>query len=362
MSSIVFALVILVALFALIPLLTKRGMMNAARHDEDRYSSSLHLVELDPQTDEPVKQKTSHTTDPGRDPGKKDNTMSQSPSVSTMNGAARSTVQDHIDRVRNERRKAIRRRRLVVLSLLLLGVALILLSLFTPISPWYAAIPAVLLIAVLALGARATARARKWERTIRRAFPRGTGGSADKASSPSRQNHHGSSSRAGSSHRSGNNDRFHADRSLIDSLTQVEDPADKTGTMSRVEIQETLTLAIREQAAAVRGRAQRRMQALQEKQAVTDTTTPVSSREIVSHRQVSQAVPPANPPAIPSSDMAAGWSQTEGGDEPSETLGADIDAILNRRLSYSGEFNSGESNSEEFAENRESSQPVHSAE
>lgn len=356
MSSIVFALVILVALFALIPLLTKRGMMNAARHDEDRYSSSLHLVELDPQTDEPVKQKTSQTTDPGRDPGKKDNTMSQSPSVSTMNGAARSTVQDHIDRVRNERRKAIRRRRLVVLSLLLLGVALILLSLFTPISPWYAAIPAVLLIAVLALGARATARARKWERTIRRAFPRGTGGSADKASSPSRQNHHGSS-RAGSSHRSGNNDRFHADRSLIDSLTQVEDPADKTGTMSRVEIQETLTLAIREQAAAVRGRAQRRMQALQEKQAVADTTTPVSSREIVSHRQVSQAVPPANPPAIPSSDMAAGWSRAEGGDEPSETLGADIDAILSRRLSDSGEFNSGE-----FAENRESSQPVHSAE
>lgn len=356
MSSIVFALVILVALFALIPLLTKRGMMNAARHDEDRYSSSLHLVELDPQTDEPVKQKTSQTTDPGRDPGKKDNTMSQSPSVSTMNGAARSTVQDHIDRVRNERRKAIRRRRLVVLSLLLLGVALILLSLFTPISPWYAAIPAVLLIAVLALGARATARARKWERTIRRAFPRGTGGSADKASSSSRQNHHGSS-RAGSSHRSGNNDRFHADRSLIDSLTQVEDPADKTGTMSRVEIQETLTLAIREQAAAVRGRAQRRMQALQEKQAVADTTTPVSSREIVSHRQVSQAVPPANPPAIPFSDMAAGWSRAEGGDEPSETLGADIDAILSRRLSDSGEFNSGE-----FAENRESSQPVHSAE
>ena len=61
---------------------------------------------------------------------------------------------------------------------------------------------------------------------------------------------------------------------------------------------------------------------------LSSTAAAVSSREIISRRQVARAVPPADPPAIPSSDMAAGVQAPV---QTSDSLGADIDAVIERR-------------------------------
>ncbi|MFC2351256.1 MAG: hypothetical protein ACFNJQ_02195, partial [Scardovia wiggsiae] len=146
----------------------------------------------------------------------------------------------------------------------------------------------------------------------------------------------------------------------------------ETDAMSQMEIQEALTLAIREQGTAIRRRSLKEAGSSHTPAAYpyddgitgtnasvnaasTDTSIPeaggtedtassfevsasdtflsstaaaVSSREIISRRQVARAVPPADPPAIPSSDMAAG---VQAPIQTSDSLGTDIDAVIERR-------------------------------
>ena len=130
--------------------------------------------------------------------------------------------------------------------------------------------------------------------------------------------------------------------------------------MSRVEIQETLTLAVREKAAANRKKAKKAMEDLRQqsmaasvsttampvqtssdepspvaeaekilgKGASGDDTIAVSSREIISHRQVARAVPPSQPVPIPASDMAVPVDAPTGSED---SLGVDAFALLDKR-------------------------------
>jgi hypothetical protein len=74
--------------------------------------------------------------------------------------------QEEIARVRKLRKASIRRRRIIVFTLLIVLIALLVCAGLFHFSYWWAAIPAVLLVTVLALGAHASAVARAWERKV----------------------------------------------------------------------------------------------------------------------------------------------------------------------------------------------------
>ncbi|MFT8442477.1 hypothetical protein [Bifidobacterium aquikefiri] len=134
------------------------GMRRASEHREDRYSSSLHVVTQEDATR--VGDTKSHVAGMQRVKG------SFMDSEQTQRIAAHK--QEHIERIRQMRRAAIRRRQFIVAALAIVTVVLIVLGATTTISMLYALIPAILLLGVLMLGARAAKSARAWERRIAR--------------------------------------------------------------------------------------------------------------------------------------------------------------------------------------------------
>lgn len=74
--------------------------------------------------------------------------------------------QEEIARVRKLRKASIRRRRIIVFTLLIVLIALVVCAGLFHFSYWWALIPAVLLVTVLAFGVHASAVARAWERKV----------------------------------------------------------------------------------------------------------------------------------------------------------------------------------------------------
>ncbi|MFT8705340.1 MAG: hypothetical protein ABF805_08220 [Bifidobacterium sp.] len=129
------------------------GMRRASEHREDRYSSSLHVVTQEDAAR--VGDTKSHVAGMQRVKG------SFMDSEKTQSIAAHK--QEHIERIRQTRRAAIRRRQRIVATLAIVTVALVILGATKTISMLYAVIPALLLLAVLLLGAHAAKSARAWE-------------------------------------------------------------------------------------------------------------------------------------------------------------------------------------------------------
>ena len=351
MSGIVFMLIVLVTLFGIIPLATKKGMMNAVQQDEDDGEPvSLRPAEAACEGDgfrsiEDSGVVESEITEINRDAHQHDG-------GSHMDGAARRITQDYIDSVREKRRKAIRRRRAVAGILAVLAVVLAAIGVVYRVFLLCALIPAAVLAAVLFLGAHAASQARKWEDTVHAVKNRPAWESTRRHT----LNHNIHMVSAGARDFGGPSEEFETE----------------TDAMSQMEIQEALTLAIREQGTAIRRRSLKEAGSSHTPAAYpyddgitgtnasvnaasTDTSIPeaggtedtassfevsasdtflsstaaaVSSREIISRRQVARAVPPADPPAIPSSDMAAG---VQAPIQTSDSLGTDIDAVIERR-------------------------------
>ncbi|WP_245206764.1 hypothetical protein [Bifidobacterium dentium] len=76
--------------------------------------------------------------------------------------------EEHIAQVRTLRRAAIRRRRIIVVALAVTTIAVIVAAVALHFSAWFALIPAVMLVAVMALGVRAAKQARDWEQKVAR--------------------------------------------------------------------------------------------------------------------------------------------------------------------------------------------------
>lgn len=140
-SLVVVAIVVLV-FFGLVPQHTRTAIERSRKHEEDRFSTSLHLVELEQQAG--------------------------------LHGARgihmqmQQQQQRRIDAVRAARRAAIKRRQILVGSLLLVTVALLVAGYFLHFSLLWALIPVVLIVAVLGLGMRAARVARAWESQVSR--------------------------------------------------------------------------------------------------------------------------------------------------------------------------------------------------
>ncbi len=150
MSGIALGIIIILLLVGWVPVVTFRGMSNASRHQEDRYSPSLHVVDLEVDTQE-------HED--------AENSMKE---AVMQEHSTKKYSKDYVARVRKARRDAIRRRQILVAALFVATVFVGVAADVAHFSFWFMAIPAVLLVIVLGLGARTSAKARAWEAEITR--------------------------------------------------------------------------------------------------------------------------------------------------------------------------------------------------
>lgn len=184
-------------------------------HRSDRYSSSLHIIDMD----EGMSFGDQHRTIAG-----KGVTMQPSAQVSVLDDA-------RIAEVRRLRRAAIRRRQILVISLLAVAVLVLVLALALHFSPAFALIPVALDAVVLALGARASRQARDWETKVAK---------AKRASRHRRQR-----------------EREAAAKSAAGVSAGVSDAEAATDAMSRMEIERTIERAKAEKLAALAEREMR---------------------------------------------------------------------------------------------------------
>ncbi|WP_165782648.1 hypothetical protein [Bifidobacterium margollesii] len=147
----------------------------------------------------------------------------------TMQPSAQVSVLDdaRIAEVRRLRRAAIRRRQILVISLLAVAVLVLVLALALHFSPAFALIPVVLDAVVLALGARASRQAREWETKVAKA-------------------------KRASRHR-----RQREREAAAKSAAGVSDAEAATDAMSRAEIERTIERAKAEKLAAIAEREMR---------------------------------------------------------------------------------------------------------
>ena len=148
--SALLVLIILVALwFGWLPKRTVNGMKTMLEHREDRFSPSLHLV---------GEWSTVRICD---GTGMVTKGVRMQPTQQK-----RALTPEHIARIRAARRAAVRRRRVLVLSLAVLTILVLLSGCSGLFSPFFAIIPLAMLAAVLFFGARASQHARQWEARV----------------------------------------------------------------------------------------------------------------------------------------------------------------------------------------------------
>lgn len=142
LNTVVVLVILMVIAVGWLPRRTVNSMKKVAEHRQDRYSSSLHLVDADSGT----RFSDEHTPQP------KGAIMQRAQTSTTTPTTAK------VAHIRELRRAAVRRRRILALSLLLITVLVLVLSMVLPFSALFALIPGVLLAVVLALGVRAPVR------------------------------------------------------------------------------------------------------------------------------------------------------------------------------------------------------------
>lgn len=147
-GSLVLVAIVVLALFGLVPNRTRLAIERARKHEADRFSTSLHLVRID------------------------DGSIIQGAKGTTMPQAVKQLSREQIEQVRSRRRASIRRRQILVGSLLVIAIALVVCARVFTFSMLWALIPVVLMAVVLFLGSRAAKVARGWEESVARS-PKG---------------------------------------------------------------------------------------------------------------------------------------------------------------------------------------------
>lgn len=153
LSSIIVVVIAAILVLAWLPGRTVRGMKRASEHRQDKLSTSLHMVG---EQDGMRFGDTGSRTVKGL-------VMQQKQQDKASQGEAQ-----RIRRVRQMRREAIRRRRILVVSLLAVTVLVAGFSFPMEYSFWFMLIPLALTVLVLAAGAHASAQARAWEANLAR--------------------------------------------------------------------------------------------------------------------------------------------------------------------------------------------------
>lgn len=150
LSTVVVLAIVVILMAVWLPRRTVKGMKRVIEHREDRFSPSLHLVDADSGT------------------RFSDDTVAKAKGVLMQSTQAHAggMSEEHIAQVRALRHAAIRRRRIIVVSLLAITAVVLVFAIALHFSPMFALIPAALLAAVLALGIRAAKQAAVWEQKV----------------------------------------------------------------------------------------------------------------------------------------------------------------------------------------------------
>ena len=151
LSTVVVLVIVIIAIAVWLPARTANGMKRAAEHRQDRYSPSLRIVEAED----------------GRRFGDIEPYQAKGAAMPASTQSARLTT-EHIAHIRELRRESIRRRQILVASLLAVAIVVFALAFIVHYSPLFALIPLALTAAVLAMGANAARQARQWERRVSR--------------------------------------------------------------------------------------------------------------------------------------------------------------------------------------------------
>lgn len=153
LSSIVMVVIAAILVLAWLPGRTVRGMKRASEHRQDKLSTSLHMV---------GEQDGMRFGDTGPQTAKGLVMQQKQQDKASLGEAQR------IRRVRQMRREAIRRRRILVVSLLVVTALVAGFSFPMEYSFWFMLIPLALTVMVLIAGAHASAQARAWEANLAR--------------------------------------------------------------------------------------------------------------------------------------------------------------------------------------------------
>lgn len=151
LSTVVVLVIVIIAIAVWLPARTANGMKRAAEHRQDRYSPSLRIVEAED----------------GRRFGDIEPYQAKGAAMPASTQSARLTT-EHIAHIRELRRESIRRRQILVASLLAVAIVVFALAFIVHYSPLFALIPLALTAAVLVMGANAARQARQWERRVSR--------------------------------------------------------------------------------------------------------------------------------------------------------------------------------------------------
>lgn len=145
-STIVLVVIVVILMVSWLPRRTVQGMTQVIKHRSDRYSSSLHLI---------------NEADGTKFSDERALHMKGAPMASGYTGSARE--REYVAQVRDLRRAAARRRRMLVGALLAISILVFVLSVVLDFNVLYTLIPIALMTIVLILGARASKQAREWE-------------------------------------------------------------------------------------------------------------------------------------------------------------------------------------------------------
>lgn len=151
-STLLLVIIVIALLFGWLPKLTLKSMKTMLEHREDRYSSSLHLVD---------EWTNSHMCDDA-------NKFAEGASMQPAKQNIKMIAQEHIRKVRQLRRDSIRRRRILVSLLFVLTLVVLFTGFSGLYSPLFALIPFALFSTVIYFGIKASKAAREWESRVKR--------------------------------------------------------------------------------------------------------------------------------------------------------------------------------------------------
>ncbi|MCI1210270.1 hypothetical protein [Bifidobacterium tibiigranuli] len=150
LSTVIVLAILVIVMVGWLPGKTVDSMKRVVERRQDRFSSSLHLVD----------ENSGMRFSDGRTYEVKEAVMQPQQSRGAQ------AYREHVAQVRKLRREAIRRRRILVLTLAVLTLAVFGMSFVWHFNPLFALIPLLLLAMTLALGVRAARQAQEWERHV----------------------------------------------------------------------------------------------------------------------------------------------------------------------------------------------------
>ncbi|RSX52903.1 hypothetical protein D2E25_1474 [Bifidobacterium goeldii] len=247
LSTIIVLVILVIIAVGWLPRRTVNGMKRVVEHREDRYSSSLHLVDASSGTrfsDERTPRSKGAIMQPVQT-----DTAKLSPSK--------------VAHIRQLRRAAFRRRRILVGALLAVTLLVVVLAVTLHFSALFALIPGAALALVLAFGVRASRHARAWEQEVARARRLRTRAQRDAAAASATRRPQVSQTASAAPAESD-----HADATGV-----------KTDVMEGREIRQALRRAEMEQQRALAAREARRNERAQQEAAARAETEAASASE-----------------------------------------------------------------------------------